>query len=61
MPTAKCSVCGAPIQRTETRTVIEEPLVGPDMAYVEEKQTCVEGHTVLRLTNNSYRPAAASA
>jgi len=55
MPTPKCSVCGAPLQRVETRTVTEHPLVGPQMAYVEERLTCVSGHTVLRLTNEAYR------
>lgn len=33
----------------------EHPLVGPQMAYVEERLTCVSGHTVLRLTNEAYR------
>ena len=57
MLTPKCNVCGASLRRVETRTVAEHPLVGPQMTYVEERLTCVAGHTVLRLRNDAYRPA----
>jgi hypothetical protein len=60
MPTPKCSVCGAALRRAETRTVTEHPMVGPQMAYVEERLTCVAGHTVLRLSNDLYRAALAA-
>ena len=59
MPTRQCSVCGAALKRVETPTVTEHPLTGPHTAYVEERLTCVAGHTVLRLTNDSPPPLLA--
>jgi hypothetical protein len=55
MPTAKCSVCGAAMEPVETRTVWHRELVGPEMAYVEETRTCVDGHIILSLRNEKVQ------
>jgi hypothetical protein len=53
MSGSTCSVCGADLLTVETRTVWERAFVGPHMAYVEEKRTCTNGHTVLSLRNDA--------
>jgi hypothetical protein len=60
MPSQPCSVCGAVLRLVETRTVWERALFGPEMAYVEEKRVCADGHTVLALRNDTQRAAPAS-